>query len=724
MSLTLDSPAAVPQNTGAFRDALRVLKRHKLMVAAGMLFGLAAAIALICVLPPTYTATGVVAVTPPQPDPFPAPNAPAQEQLDARSIGTEVVALTSANLAKQVVDAFGIDAHAKPGLHQRLCSWSWMPRVFCQGVSMQSSETKRIEAFMKHLQVAPVKSTNDSSWAVSVAYTSPDPALSAKVVNKLIADRQHQEVQHESAQLNRTADWLQQRTNELRAHWIAAEQAVARFREQHRLSQTLAGDKMAPLMGQQIASAVNQYGLAESKLAEAQAEEQTLHRAISAGDERALLRLPDQPILVDLAKSLNKLELKRSFMANSYKSNMLGALNRQIAQAKHDIKEESQRALSQIKNEVSVRTTQVHQLEQNLAGLKAQFNAAGAPLAQVEALEREAADASAVYASFLTRSKQLASRTPMLSPTTVVLSSAESPDRPSFPEPGKVLPIGLVLGLVAGAGAAWGREKLSIRVSDIGRIGLDFAVPLLSVIPSIPGEHRLGMPMRRYVGERPFSAAAEAVRALGTAVTLASRSSGGGSCSVAIASALSQEGKSTLCYWLAEISARGGDSVLLVDGDYRKNGDIARTGTPGLTDVLAGEISVDAAIIRNGAAPMHYLPSGAPRPGAFTGGDLDRLRQLISELKQRYALVIIDSPPLLGVSEGLIYASIADQTVFLCRWQRTGRAAVTGCLNRLRAAGARVTGIALTMVDTGQMPLYSDEYDRQSVRSLRQYYLN
>ena len=668
MSFTLEKPASLQQDEGGFRDALRVLKRHKLLVAGGTFLGLAAAVALICLMPPAFTATGVVAVSLPQPDPFPAPNSQPQQQLDARSVGTEVVALSSANLAQQVVEKLGIDAHAKPGLHERLCGWKWTPQVFCQGVSKQTAGTRRVDTFLRHLQVAPVKSTNDSSWAVSVAYTSDDPVLAAKVVNTLIADRQQKEVQLEAGRFNRTAGWLQKRTDELRERWIEAEQAVAQFRKQHGLSQTLAGDKMAPLMGQQISSAVTQYGLAESKLAEAQAQEQTLQRAIAAGDESALIHLPEEPILVNIAKSLDSLELKRSFYAGSYKGAMLGALDRQIAKARRDLKDESHRALNQIKNEVSVRTAQVKSLEKNLATLKSQFNAAGAPLAQVETLEREAADASTVYASFLTRSKQLADRMPILAPTTVVVSNATVPDRPSFPEPRKVLPIGLVLGLVAGAGAAWTREKFGERVKDIGRVGTDFAVPLLSVIPSVPGARRLGMPVRRYVGERPFSAAAEAVRTLGTAVTLASRSSGT-SCSVAIASALSQEGKSTLCYWLAEISARGGQSVLLVDGDYRKNSGIARSGTPGLTDVLAGAISVDSAIIRDGAAPMHYLPSGAPRPGAFTGSDLDRLRLLIGELKRRYALVIIDSPPLMGVSEALIYAAIADQTILLCRWQ-------------------------------------------------------
>ena len=159
-----------------------------------------------------------------------------------------------------------------------------------------------------------------------------------------------------------------------------------------------------------------------------------------------------------------------------------------------------------------------------------------------------------------------------------------------------------------------------------------------------------------------------------------------------------------------------------MDGDYRKV-DASRGTEPGLTDLVAGRASLDSLIINNGAAPMHYLPAGRPRPGAFTGADFDALRVLVAEMKRRYALVIIDAPPLMGMSEGLIYATVADQSIVLCRWQSTTEPP-SRCLRRLRTAGAHVTGIVLSMVNMSRISLYSEEHDRRSLRTLQRYYLD
>lgn len=725
MSFVLGNPAATAdlvREESGFADALRVLKRHRTVMAAVTLLCLAASVGLIFGLTPAYTATGIVAVSPEQPDPFEVAGSARTDKLDARSVGTEVVALQSRTLAAQVVQSLGLEARATPSWRGMICDWRRVA-VFCPATVSPPSMAKRVDGFLHNLQVTPVESATGNSWAVAVKYQASDPVLATKIVNTLIADRRQEELAQQSAKFDRTAAWLDKRSNELRERWIAAEQGVARFRDSNGLTETLAGDKMAPLMAQQIASAAGDYGKIEVELAGAEAKQKALKEALAGGDKRALIRLADEPILVQLAKSFDTLAMKRAFLGGSYKAGMLGPLNREIADVQGRLNAESRRALNEIKSEVTVKQAQARQLQANLASLKSDFTKAGAPLAHLRTLEREAEDASAVYASFLTRSKEMADRSPILTPTTMVLSNADVPDQPSFPKPSRFLAAGLMLGLVGGAGAAWAREKMGAGFKDISRVGADFALPLLSIIPALPSDRRLGFPIRRYVHERPFSAAAESVRSLAAAIALANKGVNS-SCAVAISSAVGQEGKSTLCYWLAETAAREGQSVLLVDGDYRKAAAISRTQPPGLTDLLAGHASLDSAIVRNGAATMDYLPSGRPRSSAFVGAELERLRTLVSEMKRRYALVVIDAPPLLGMSEGLVYASVADQSVFVCRWQRTSRAAVLSCLHRLRATGAQMTGIVLSMVDMNRVSLYSDEYDRRSVRLLQQYYLD
>ncbi|HJS85275.1 MAG TPA: polysaccharide biosynthesis tyrosine autokinase [Acetobacteraceae bacterium] len=707
---------------GGLQEAFRILRRHWTLIATVALSITAGALVAALILPRVYTATGIVAVRAAAPDPFPLAAASAQNRLGSAQVATEMVTLKSRDLARQVVSTLDIGATRSPSLLASACGLLGH-LSFCSAAQGLPTTAARVDGFLANLEVAPTEQSGDRSLALSVSYKSKDPQLAAQVVNTLIDLREKQEIASQSGEYDRTAAWLDQRAKELRDRWTAAEQAVAQFREKNGLTETLAGGRMAPLVGQQVASAATEYAKIQADLAGAEAQQSALRQALAAGDKRALIRLPDQPILVSLSKSLDELYIRRTMLAESYRPRMLRALNATIAATERKLDRESQHALAEINTQVAVKRAEARQIERNLTDLKSQSSALGGPLARLQTLQHEAATASTVYASFLARANEMSKRTPILAPTTEMVSRADVPEHPSFPRLSRFLAAGMVLGLVGGAGAGWAREKLGGGYSEISRVTEQLSLPLISIIPFVGGGQRLSVPLRRYVSERPFSAAAEAVRSLAAAIALANRSPDA-PCAVVITSAVGQEGKSTLCYWLAEAAAREGQSVLLIDGDYRKSVGPNRPEAAGFTDVLAGRAPLHSVIVRDGVSTMDYMPSGQPRSSAYIRAELDRLRALITEVKRHYALVIIDAPPLLGMAEGLVFASVADQSVFVCRWQQTSRAAAVSCLRRLRAAGAHMTGVVLSMVDMDRVPLYSDEYDRRSMRMLKQYYLD
>lgn len=715
---TLDNAPA----DGGLQEAFRILRRHWMLVVAVAMLITSGAAAAALLLPPVYTATGIVAVRAAAPDPFQTAMAGGQTKLGSAEVSTEMVALKSRDLARQVVSALDIGTTRSPSLLDLACGLV-RKRAICLEPPGPPTMTARVDGFLAHLDVAPAKQSGDQSLAIAIGYRANDPKLAAQAVNTLIDLREKREIASQSGELDRMAAWLDQRANELRDRWVAAEEAVAQFRAKNGLTETLAGDRMAPLVGQQVASAATEFTKVQADLAGALARQNALRQALAAGDKRALIRLPDQPILVSLSKSLDELYIRRSIMSQSYRPNLLSPLNATIAETERKLDQESKHALSEINTQVAVKRAEARQIEQNLIDLKAQSAALSGPLARLQTLEHEAATASTVYANFLARANEMSNRTPTLIPTTEMISKADIPEQPSFPRLSRFLAAGVVLGLVGGAGAGWAREKLGGGYKEISRVTEQLSLPLISIVPFVSGVPRLRVPLRRYVSERPFSAAAEAVRSLAAAIALANRSTDA-PCAVVITSAVGQEGKSTLCYWLAEAAAREGQSVLLIDGDYRKSAGTNRPESPGFTDILAGRAPLGSAIIRDGASTMDYIPAGRPRSSAFIRAELDHLRALIAEVKRHYALVIIDAPPLLGMAEGLVFANIADQSVFVCRWQRTSRAAAIFCLRRLRAAGAHMTGIVLSMVDMDRVPLYSDEYDRRSMRMLKQYYLD
>ena len=108
--------------------------------------------------------------------------------------------------------------------------------------------------------------------------------------------------------------------------------------------------------------------------------------------------------------------------------------------------------------------------------------------------------------------------------------------------------------------------------------------------------------------------------------------------------------------------------------------------------------------------------------GPFGAEEIARLRSVIGTLKQTYSLIIIDSPPLLAMTDGLVYGSIADQTVFVCRWQRASRKAITASLNRLQTFGARVSGIVVSMVDQNSPQAFGDDHNRREMKLISRLY--
>jgi Mrp family chromosome partitioning ATPase len=143
---------------------------------------------------------------------------------------------------------------------------------------------------------------------------------------------------------------------------------------------------------------------------------------------------------------------------------------------------------------------------------------------------------------------------------------------------------------------------------------------------------------------------------------------------------------------------------------------------PGLTDYIAGTADTASLIQRDASTGIDFIAAGPTTSRAFGPEEIARLRDLVNKMKQIYQMIVIDSPPLLAMTDGFVYASIADQTVFVCRWQRSSRQAVMAALERLRAYGAQVAGVVVTMVDKNAALQFDGEYGRRERQLITRLY--
>jgi polysaccharide biosynthesis transport protein len=142
----------------------------------------------------------------------------------------------------------------------------------------------------------------------------------------------------------------------------------------------------------------------------------------------------------------------------------------------------------------------------------------------------------------------------------------------------------------------------------------------------------------------------------------------------------------------------------------------------GLTDLLAGRATLGDVIQTDPDTKVDFISAGQPMTHSFGTGDIMHLRAIMATLKTSYGLIIVDSPPLLAMTDGLVHASIVDQTIFICRWQSTSRRAVVGCIERLRAYGAQIPGMVVSMVDQKSTMALGDEYSRREIKLINKLY--
>lgn len=289
----------------------------------------------------------------------------------------------------------------------------------------------------------------------------------------------------------------------------------------------------------------------------------------------------------------------------------------------------------------------------------------------------------------------------------VVEQRATIPNSPVVPKTARNIAVGLLLGLALGIALAVIRDLLDNTVKD--RENLE-EITGSGVVGSIP----LDKERRRQAAigfEADNSAIAEAFRKLRTnlqflAVDNPPRV-------IVVTSSMPSEGKSTTAINLALALAEAERSVVLVDGDMRRPM-LAKyldlVGTVGFSTVLSGAASLSDALQKTRFPGLTVLTSGAipPNPSELLGSQ--SARKLLNELRTEFDYVIVDSTPLLAVTDAAILAAGADGVLIMARHGQTRRELLSHAVESLRSVGAPLLGAVFTMVPMRGASSYSYAY--------------
>ncbi|MEU0154213.1 polysaccharide biosynthesis tyrosine autokinase [Micromonospora fulviviridis] len=287
-----------------------------------------------------------------------------------------------------------------------------------------------------------------------------------------------------------------------------------------------------------------------------------------------------------------------------------------------------------------------------------------------------------------------------------VVSGPRVTSSPVSPQPVRNLVIGGLLGLLLGAGLAVLRGLADVRMRDAAALQRVTGSPLLGEIPFDSSAKAAPL----IVGEAANSRRAEAVRKLRTNLRFVDVHEPARV--IAVTSALQGEGKTTMACNTAIALAEAGWRVLLIDADLRrpKVADyLGLDGGVGLTDVLVGDVQVGDVVQRWGDKSLLVLPSGAtpPNPSELLGSKA--MADLLVALRESADIVIIDTAPLLAVTDGVVVAVQADGALLVTQQGRTSRSQVAAAAHALHSVSVRLLGCVLNMAKVAKADAYQYE---------------
>jgi tyrosine-protein kinase Etk/Wzc len=295
-----------------------------------------------------------------------------------------------------------------------------------------------------------------------------------------------------------------------------------------------------------------------------------------------------------------------------------------------------------------------------------------------------------------------------------IIDPAIVPKRPVKPVKRKNLLLGLLVGCMVGVGAAFLRNSLDDTIKDVETARRVLGLPLLSQIPHIGGTEDQGKENALIVQKEPKAPASEAFRSLRTAIHFSAVTSQ--KQVLLVTSTFPGEGKSTIIANLSITMAQTGARVLLMDCDLRRpslHEIFAHSKVPGLSEILVGDVEFEKTIHNTGIPGLDFVSAGTtpPNPSELLGSP--QMSKLLETLKERYAYILLDAPPVLAVTDAPLLAASVNMVIVVMEAGRVPVKAAQQVRDLLAGIGRPAAGLVFNN-KTSRSELYGYGYGYSS----------
>ena len=589
-------------------------------------------------------------------------------------------------------------------------------------------------AILSRVQVTPVP----DSHLVNVSFQSADPELAARAVNVLAEEYVRLNLEIKLTSTDETLAWLTEELTKQRAAVEAAEHRLATYRETQDALSLDASQDIVTTRLQQLNDA-----LTEAERTRAQKEalyDQVLAVGVNSAAARALPAVMQNAAIQDIKTRLAALETELTWASQRYGARHPEILKIDvgIAAVTRELGEATTLAILSLRSDFEAALAEERALRAELDAQKDAALVLNRKSVDYGVLERDAESERQVYETLLQREKELRIESHLQTNNVRLVDRATVPGAPFTPNTRDDLVMAIVFALVGSVGLAFGLNAIDDTLKTPEDVTKQLNVPFLGLTPAVPGERRPllsdpGMPadLKEYY------------RALRTSLVFTVRTlPDHTSRIVAVTSAQPLEGKTTTACNLAMALTLGGARVLLIDGDMRRPSVHTVFGLRngiGLSNVLAGHNRLHQAIRQTEDPNLYIMPAGhvPPNPAELlasaemvdllrrsvtrpakrrrrkAGGpsrNPDSRRQTPSSVVSSFDWVIIDTPPVLAVTDAVALMPSVSGLVFVVGAEMTSLGAAERALHLLTAAGPADVGVVLNRVNFNRHKHYYQRY--------------
>jgi polysaccharide biosynthesis transport protein len=715
---------ASPEAVIDLKSYMRVISKGKWKIIAFAIFITLLVTIYVFYLPPIYRATSTLLIKTDQENTVSIDSVISLDTSRKDYFLTQFEILKSRSVTEQVIDELQLMLHPEfspPGKNNVIVTQvkNYIKSIVPEGLlqteeevlDLRSKKVELINTFQENLSITPIRNTQ----LVNISFDAKDSTLAALIANTVGDVYIRQEMQAQMDITQKAVDWLKSRLEQLRINLEVSVKNLQDYRVQENLID-IESKGVKSIESGELATLTAGYLNAKKARFEAETIYLFVNNVKNNDSLLSLKEISDHPLIKDIKAVEIRSEQKVSELSFRYgnKHPKAIAAKAELDAVRRNLRNRVNKLVAGIGEELKAAKDNERRFEEELASEKNSFQSITNKEEEYLKFKREVEANRKLYETFLSRYKEMESTTNLEVLQARIIDFAEIPISPERPKKSLIVLLTFIFSAIFAATLTFIFDSLNDTFRTASDVETKLNKRLLGLLPMMRTKRKQSLSSHLYFDDN-YKGFAESVRSLRTALVLSHVDDD--SSVFLVTSSIPNEGKTitamNIAYAMTQMK-----KTLLIEADMRRPSFTKIFNFPpyqeGLSNIISGTEKLENVIVQDQKSGIDILPAGFIPTNPLELLSSQRFTDLLTELKEKYECIIIDSAPTQSVSDSLVLAQLADSVIYVVRSEMTKQSVVKKGIARLLEVGAKIDGVVLNQVNinkSAQEDGYQGYYD-------------